>query len=67
MASNVGEAYQNAANARASGYVGTANAFTNALNTGLNFYQGQQYLNAIRPTDPSLVGPRMSGGNFYSR
>jgi len=67
MASNVGDAYQNAANARASGYVGGANALTNALGTGLNYYQGQQYLNAIQPYNSSLVGPRMSGGGFYSK
>ena len=48
MATNVGNAYQNAADARASGYLGTANAFSNAVNTGLNFYQGQQYLKALQ-------------------
>jgi hypothetical protein len=42
--------------ARASGYVGGANALTGALSTGLNYYQGQQYLNALRPTQ-TLSGP----------
>ena len=36
-------------NARASGYVGSANALTGALGQGLNFYQNQQYLNAMSP------------------
>lgn len=62
---NVGNIYQtagaaqaagltNAAAARASGYVGAANALTGALGTGLNYYQGQQYLNAFnqRPFYP---------------
>jgi hypothetical protein len=38
------------ANARASGYVGQANALTSALNTGLNYYQGQQMMNMLKPT-----------------
>ena len=56
MASNVGESYQNAANARASGYVGTSNALTGALGTGLNYYQGQNYLNMLRPSGGSVSG-----------
>ena len=55
MASNVGESYQNAANARASGYVGTSNALTGALGTGLNYYQGQNYLNMLRPSGGGSV------------
>ena len=46
---NASEAIQGAAAARASGYVGGANALTSALGTGLNYYQGQNYLNALRP------------------
>lgn len=53
MASNVGEAYQGAANARASGYVGGANALTGGLGTYLNYSQGQNYLNALRPGSAS--------------
>ncbi|WJZ48154.1 DNA transfer protein [Phage DSL-LC05] len=49
MAGNVGNLMTSGAAARASGYVGGANALTGALNTGLNYYQGQQYLNALRP------------------
>jgi hypothetical protein len=48
MASNVGEAQQNAAAARASGYVGQANALTGGLGTYLNYSQGQNMVNAMR-------------------
>jgi len=48
MASNVGDAMGSAAAARASGYVGTANALTSGLNTYLNYNQGQNYLSALR-------------------
>lgn len=48
MASNVGEAIGSGAAARASGYVGTANALTGGLNTYLNYRQGQNMLGAIR-------------------
>jgi len=48
MASNVGEAQQSAAAARASGYVGQANALTSGLGTYLNYSQGQNMMNAIR-------------------
>jgi hypothetical protein len=49
MAGNVGNLMTSGAAARASGYVGGANALTGALNTGLNYYQGQQYLNRLAP------------------
>lgn len=48
MASNVGNLMTAGAQARASGYVGGANALTGALGTGLNFYQNQQLVNALR-------------------
>jgi hypothetical protein len=47
MASSVGEAQQNAAAARASGYVGQANALTSGLGTYLNYSQGQNMINAM--------------------
>lgn len=47
MASTVGEAQQNAAAARASGYVGQANALTSGLGTYLNYSQGQNMINAM--------------------
>ena len=54
MASNVDDLMTGGAAARASGYVGQANALTGALNTGLNYYQGQQMMNRLAPT---LSGP----------
>jgi hypothetical protein len=47
MANAVGESYAGAANARASGYVGGANALTGALGTYLNYSQGQNMINAL--------------------
>ena len=49
MASNVGQAMGAAAQARASGYIGGANALTQGLGTYLNYQQGQNYLNSMRP------------------
>ena len=59
MAQNVGDIQQSAAAARASGYVGQANALTGALNTGLNYYQNQQLMNRMLPAAPTTptVGP----------
>jgi hypothetical protein len=66
MASNVGEAQQNAAAARASGYVGQANALTGGLNTYLNYQNSQNMVNAMRygpnygqftPGSNAFVGP----------
>ena len=56
MGANVGQAMQAGAAARASGYVGQANALTGALGTGLNFYQSQQLLNRLAPTQPMVLG-----------
>lgn len=49
-AANNANALMSGAAARASGYVGQANALTSALNTGLNYYQGQQMMNMLKPT-----------------
>ena len=69
MASNVGQALGAAAQARASGYIGGANALTGALGTYLNYQQGQNYLNARFPqqaaapiTDYSYGGYTYYGG-----
>lgn len=59
---NAAEAIQNAAAARASGYVGGANALTSALGTGLNYMQGQNYLDVLR-NRPSYGGG--GGGGAY--
>ena len=47
MAGNVGELMTSGAAARASGYVGGANALSSALGQGLNYYQGNQMLNRM--------------------
>ena len=47
MASNVGEAIGSGAAARASGYVGSANALTSGLGTYLNYRQGNNMVNAL--------------------
>lgn len=38
LGANLGENALQAGNARASGYIGSANAFTNAINQGMNWY-----------------------------
>ncbi len=52
-AANVGETLTSGAAARASGYVGGANALTQGLGTYLNYSQGQNMLNALRGPSPS--------------
>lgn len=49
LGSNLGENAIGVGNARASGYIGQANALTGALNQGLNTYMGTQYLNRMTP------------------
>lgn len=66
MAGNVGNLITGGAAARASGYVGGANALTGALNTGLNYYQGQNYLNALRPQPTPSVGYSGQGPIGYA-
>jgi hypothetical protein len=63
LGQNLSEATQAAAAARASGYVGGANALTSALGTGLNYYQGQNYLDVLR-NRPGQV-PGYGGGGAY--
>jgi hypothetical protein len=48
MATNVGSNMGSAAAARASGYVGTANALTGGLSTYLNYASAQDRTNALR-------------------
>jgi hypothetical protein len=60
---NAAEAIQNAAAARASGYVGGANALTSALGTGLNYMQGQNYLDVLRKRLEQTPG--YGGGGAY--
>ena len=57
MAGNVGQALGAAAQARASGYIGGANALSQGLGTYLNYQQGQNFLNALRPQQPAAAAP----------
>ena len=45
--SSMGQHITDAGNARASGYMGTANALTNALSTGLNYYKNKKYIDML--------------------
>ncbi len=55
MATNVGDAMGSSAAARASGYVGGANALTSGLGTYLNYRQGNNMVNALQ---------RIGGGGY---
>ena len=69
-ANQAGQDYMGAANARASGYVGAANAITGAAGTGINQWQGQQYLNQNKfgaATNAGLLAPSYAGGNMYGQ
>lgn len=66
---NAGQNYMGAANARASGYVGGANALTGGLNQYLNYTQGQNLLNALRPqtgipSNMNTTVPMQPGGGY---
>jgi hypothetical protein len=66
---NAGQNYMGAANARASGYVGGANAITGGLNQYLNYTQGQNLLNSLRPqtgvpSNMSMTVPMQPGGGY---
>ena len=55
MATNVGNNIGSAAAARASGYVGTANALTGGLNTYLNYQNSQNMVNALQQNRSPVV------------
>ena len=59
MGTNFGNLMTAGAQARASGYVGGANALTGALGQGLNFYQNQQLLNQLQRQP--MVNPSPGG------
>lgn len=63
---NLGNNALQAGNARASGYVGGANALTGGIGQGMNFYQNQQLLNTLqnRPYtmgNAGLISPMVPG------
>lgn len=55
MTTNVGNNIGNAAAARASGYVGTANALTGGLSTYLNYQNSQNMVNALQQNRSPVV------------
>jgi hypothetical protein len=66
MAGNVGNLMTSGAAARASGYVGGANALTGALGQYLNYSQGQQMLNRLMPQQTPSVGYSGQGPIGYA-
>lgn len=54
-----------AGNARAAGAVGGANAITGAISTGLNYYQGNSYIDALKKNTTALRGGA-TGTRAYS-
>lgn len=69
LGQNISNNLAGAANARASGYMGTANAVSGALGTGVNFYQNQQLLNRLpnynQTTTPGSTGWQQSDTGMY--
>ena len=66
MAGNVGQALGAAAQARASGYIGGANALSQGLGTYLNYQQNQNLLNMLQPQQMATPAPIYEGG-YYSQ
>lgn len=66
MATGVGEALTSGAAARASGYVGQANALTGALNTGFTNYQNQQLLNRLGSVNAGYSSTGGYGSSIYN-
>jgi hypothetical protein len=71
MGQNYATGYGNIGQARASGYIGSANALTSALGTGLNYYQNQQYISrlpnpnsGLTPYSGAYGGTQVTPGNF---
>ena len=67
-ANQAGQNYMNAGNARASGYVGAANSWTNAIGNAYNQYNQNQMMNRIFPQGGgnSFVDPNLYGGGGMS-
>jgi hypothetical protein len=64
-ATGAGEALTSGAAARASGYVGGANALTQGLGQYLNYSQNQQLLNRLAPAGQTY--PMMPVSDMFSR
>jgi hypothetical protein len=64
MAGNVGNLMTSGAAARASGYVGGANALNQGLSQYLNYSQGQNMINAMRRPTSTGGGTGMTGTSY---
>ena len=69
MGQNYATGYGNVANAKASGYVGGANALNSALGSYIGYNQGQNYLDVLRgrsisPYSGAFGGTQVSAGNY---
>jgi hypothetical protein len=61
LGQNIGSNIIGAGNAMAAGQVGSANAIAQGVGQGINFYQGQQYLNRLPNYNaPTMYGPPSS-------
>ncbi len=58
LGSNIGSNIIGAGNARASAYMGGANAISNALSQGLNYYQNQDLMNLYRQNATNQMAMR---------
>ena len=66
LGQNIGSNIIGAGNARASGYMGTANALSNALGQGLGYFQNQQLMNRMfpQPAESTVPVNNMSSAYF---
>jgi hypothetical protein len=64
-ANAAGDAYMQAGNARASGYVGSANAWNQAGSSIGNYYMQQNMLNRFAPTSAATPSSIQSGWNSW--
>ena len=67
MATNVGQAGAAAAQARASGYMGQANALNQALGGASNLYMQNQILNRLSPYAANSLGGSMINSGYYGQ
>lgn len=65
LGSQIGSNIIGAGNAAAAGQVGSANAISNSLGQGINFYQGQQYLNRRFPSTAATPSAGPEYLNIY--
>lgn len=64
MANNISNTAVGLGNARAASAIGRANAWTSAINGGMNYYQGNQLLNALRSGGGNNAYNSMYNGGY---